>query len=304
MLITQNLSFMPYDLKWFPCSARVCVVGSTKEGTGRIAIYQLSKKELVLKGEMNSVTPIRCVAITGHERHIVTGDFEGVIQTWDPQQLAIPITSVKGHEGIVNCLDSLNCEGEPAEIATVSRDGSIKVWDMRQPTKAVMTISSKNNTRDIWAIAFGWVRGNKVIAVGYEDGVVQLFDVDGSQYVWEAKVKSGICSVDFDEEGNLLVSTVIGVCVIDIESGKINHVKSAKETTMWRVKQLPGTKCFTVAGGDGTLSTYNSNKLTDPEHVLQLSKHPITSLDWNEDKMGLFACCSFDKTIKIGLIQQ
>lgn len=73
---------------------------------------------------------------------------------------------------------------------------------------------------------------------------------------------------------------------------------------MWRVKQLPGANCFTVAGGDGTLSTYSSNKLTEPEYVLQLSKHPITSLDWNKDKMGLFACCSFDKTIKIGLIQQ
>jgi hypothetical protein len=38
-------------------------------------------------------------------------------------------------------------------------------------------------------------------------------------------------------------------------------------------------------------------------HVLNLSKHPIISLDWNKDKKGLFACSSFDQSIKIGLVQ-
>jgi WD40 repeat protein len=41
-----------------------------------------------------------------------------------------------------------------SEIATGSRDGCVKIWDTRQPEKAVLTIRS-NSKRDIWAVAFG-----------------------------------------------------------------------------------------------------------------------------------------------------
>ena len=41
-----------------------------------------------------------------------------------------------------------------SEIATGSRDGCVKVWDTRQPEKAVLTIRS-NSKKDIWAVAFG-----------------------------------------------------------------------------------------------------------------------------------------------------
>lgn len=141
----------------------------------------------------------------------------------DPQKLDVPLTSVKGHESIINCIDSLNHAGEPAEIATGSRDGCVKVWDMRQPERAVLTIRSNQVSRDIWATVFGWIRGHKVIAVGYEDGTVQLFDVNGSQYVWETHVEGGVCSMDFKKD-SLLISTLSGAYVIHVESGKTTKV--------------------------------------------------------------------------------
>lgn len=70
----------------------------------------------------------------------------------DPQKLDVPLTSIKGHESIVNCMSSLN--QTISEIATGSRDGCVKVWDTRQPEKAVLTIRS-NSKKDIWAVAFG-----------------------------------------------------------------------------------------------------------------------------------------------------
>lgn len=50
-LLTRELSFAPYDIKWIPCSARVCTVGATNHGTGKIAVYSLVGKQLELKTE-------------------------------------------------------------------------------------------------------------------------------------------------------------------------------------------------------------------------------------------------------------
>ncbi|CEI90678.1 hypothetical protein RMCBS344292_04996 [Rhizopus microsporus] len=295
-LISKELSFTPYDVKWFPLSSRLCVVGATKKGTGQIAVYGLAGKHVELKVEAETNSVVRCAAITGQARHVTTGDFEGQIQTWDPQKLDVPLTSIKGHESIVNCMSSLN--QTISEIATGSRDGCVKMWDTRQPEKAVLTIRS-NSKKDIWAVAFGWLRNSKVLAVGYEDGLVQLFDVNGSQYLWNTQLKDGVCSIDFLND-KLLVSTLNGAYKINIESGKIEQVQTTKDTTLWCIRHIPNTEHFTIADGNGKLSTYKDTNL---DNILNISKHPIISLDWNKDKKGLFACCAFDKTINIGIIQ-
>lgn len=73
----------------------------------------------------------------------------------DCQRFDIPLVSFKAHESIINTIDSLNQPNEPQELVTGSRDGCVKVWDMRQPEKAVLTVKSKQNSKDIWAVAYG-----------------------------------------------------------------------------------------------------------------------------------------------------
>jgi hypothetical protein len=51
-LVNRELSFTPYDIKWIPCSSRVCTVGATNYGTGKIAVYNLVGKQLELKTEV------------------------------------------------------------------------------------------------------------------------------------------------------------------------------------------------------------------------------------------------------------
>jgi hypothetical protein len=51
-LLSKNLSFTPYDVNWVPKSSRVCIVGATNQGTGRIAAYGLEGKQLELKQEV------------------------------------------------------------------------------------------------------------------------------------------------------------------------------------------------------------------------------------------------------------
>ena len=72
----------------------------------------------------------------------------------------MPIYSVKAHKEIINAIDGVGGlgigEGAP-EIATASRDGSVKIWDPRQNETPVAVIEPAENEtkRDAWAVCFG-----------------------------------------------------------------------------------------------------------------------------------------------------
>ncbi len=83
-------------------------------------------------------------------------------------------------------------EGAP-ELATASRDGSVKVWDPRQPKVPVVTVepdahspSGENKgdgpggvARDCWTVAFGhaYNQHDRCLAAGYDNGDIKLFDL-------------------------------------------------------------------------------------------------------------------------------
>lgn len=97
----------------------------------------------------------------------------------------------------------------------------MKIWDTRQTEKAIITIKSTSSSKDIWAVAYGQYKGSRVVAVGYEDGDIKLFDIIGSKYLWTSQVKDGICSIEFSQQGEkLLVSTLTGAHIIDLSTGK------------------------------------------------------------------------------------
>ncbi|KAI8330672.1 WD40-repeat-containing domain protein [Choanephora cucurbitarum] len=297
-LISKELSFTPYDSKWIPMSSRLCVVGATGEGAGKITIYSIAGKHLELQHETETSSAIRCSTLTGQSRQLATGDFEGQLQLWDTQRLDIPLISFKAHESIINSIDSINQAKEPQELVTGSRDGAVKVWDVRQPEKAILTVQSKT-VKDIWAVVFGWFKGHKVIAVGYEDGDIKLFDVHGSRYLWQTKVKDGVCSIDFCDH-RLFVSTLSAAYWIDLETVTTTEIMNSFDTTLWAIRHIPQqSDCFAIASGNGQfLSFQHPNH--KPFNTLALSKHPVISIDWHKDRKGLFACSSFDQTIKIG----
>jgi hypothetical protein len=76
----------------------------------------------------------------------------------------MPIYSVKAHKEIINAIDGVGGlgigEGAP-EIATASRDGSVKIWDPRQNETPVAVIEPAENEtkRDAWTVCFGNIIG-------------------------------------------------------------------------------------------------------------------------------------------------
>ncbi|KAI8969839.1 WD40-repeat-containing domain protein [Pilobolus umbonatus] len=299
-LLDKKLSFSPYAVKWIPCSARLCTVGATSQGTGRLSVYSLVNKQLELQQEVGTNSALRCGTITGQSRQFATGDFDGQVQIWDTQQVDIPLISFKAHESIINAIDSYNRTGEPQELVTGSRD--VKVWDIRQTDQPILTITSNAADKDVWAVKYGQMNGHKVIVVGYEDGDLKLFSVKDAKYIWETKVKDGICSIDMDKQ-TIYVSTISGAFTIDIMTGVKKEIRGlpSDDTTFWSIECMQ-PNYFSIAGGNGNLLLYNTENMESPVHELNLSKHPLISLDWNHDKKGLYACTSFDLSIKIGMV--
>jgi WD40 repeat protein len=71
---------------------------------------------------------------------LATGDYSGFLQTWDIERLDVPSFSVKGHSSIINAVDGvggLNVGYGAPELVTGSRDGHVKVWDVRQTEPVV-----------------------------------------------------------------------------------------------------------------------------------------------------------------------
>ncbi|KAG2222370.1 hypothetical protein INT45_006892 [Circinella minor] len=313
-LISRDLTFTPYSIQWIPTSARICVVGATGRGTGTIAVFEF-QKVFSLVGEIETTTPVRCCtmgAADGITRRLATGDFDGQLQLWDTSRFDLPLSTVKAHETIINAIDGcggINRPGGTREIVTASRDGTIKVWDTRDIEKSVLDIRPKSTEQinDAWAVAFGnFENGNeRLLAVGFDNGELQLFDIASTQYIYKTKLNSGICSIEFSGPTRLNITTLNGITLLDFsKETTITKLPGSSDTTVWSTRHLPqNPNYFASASGDGTVSIWHHENLKSPLSTITASKHPIISSDWNKDKKGLLAYCSFDQTLRLGVVK-
>uniref|UniRef100_A0A182SI88 WD repeat-containing protein 92 n=1 Tax=Anopheles maculatus TaxID=74869 RepID=A0A182SI88_9DIPT len=306
--IEKSLNYSVYDVKWIPCTAKFVAVGSQPKGTGTIQIYELNRGTLDLVRETEKAVSLKCCSFGASRlraEHLAVGDFAGTLAVYDLERLDAPVYEVKGHEGIINTLDAIggstvNC-GAP-EIVTGGRDGSVKVWDPRQPNDPVANIcpASKDwsERRDCWAVGFGdsYNPVERVVCSGYDNGDLKLVDLRNLQLRWQTNVKNGICSVEFDRKdirmNKLAVSTLEGgLHVYDMrtqhskngfasvrektvgQSLGTNGVISAAKSTVWTVKHLPQNRdIFITGGGSGNVRIWlyhypekRSKTLTDGE---------------------------------------
>lgn len=132
---------------------------------------------------------------------------------------SIPIYTANAHTQIINAIDgvagtSVGC-GAP-ELVTGSRDGSVKVWDPRQKERPVAIMESKEgeSRRDCWSVTFGnsYNSEERVVAAGYDNGDVKMFDLRAMSVRWESNLRNGVCGLEFDRKDipmNKLVATTL-----------------------------------------------------------------------------------------------
>lgn len=200
-----------------------------------------------------------------------------------------PVYSVpEAHNDIINTMDAfggvpMNC-GAP-EIVTGSRDGVVKVWDVRQNGAPVACISAATGAnggtggRDCWAVTFGNSYNNheRVVAAGYDNGDLKVFDLRQMSVLVETNLKNGVCGLEFDRKDiqmNKLCAVTLegGLHVFDTRTvhpkkgfasvtekgaGKAlgtNGVIAGGRSTMWAVKHLPQNRdVFITCSGSGSV---------------------------------------------------
>ncbi|KAJ3413444.1 WD repeat-containing protein 92 [Chytridiales sp. JEL 0842] len=339
-LVSKSLNFTPYDVKWLPCSARFVVLGQHSRGTGALQVYELEQGKAVLVHETEKQNAFKCStfgASSLEARHLATGDFEGYLNIYDLERTELPVYSVKGHDSIINCMDGMGGVGiqtGPPEIATASRDGTVKVWDVRQKGKPVANIEPEDGEqrRDIWAVGFGnsYNDEERHLVAGYENGDVKMFDLRNMSCVWETNVKNGVCAVEFDRKDikmNKMVVTSLesNFLVYDLRTkhptnGFASVAEKTKDnTTIWTVRHLPQNRdLFVTSGGNGALN-FNypgerSRKDAKQEYdegvpgtitklnTASVAEQPVSSFDWSPDKAGLFVSTAFDQQVRVGMV--
>ncbi|KAH7820147.1 putative WD repeat-containing protein 92 [Monocercomonoides exilis] len=337
----KSLNYTCYDAKWIPKSARFVVLGCMPRGTGVIEVFSLYGGKLESQKQIEKKASFKCGTFGAalEDRLLATGDFDGRLSLWDLEHLSSPLYTVGAHKQIINTIDG--CGGRwghgAPEIVTGSRDGCVHVWDPRQDSGPVMSLIAPENLEkkpDCWAVAFGnsFDDSERCVACGYDNGDLKLLDMRTRSLRWEANLRNGICSLEFDRrdiEMNKLIATTLEskFYLFDMrtqhpQKGYANLAQKASEGTLWDVSHLPQNReLFATAGGKGSIDIwryrYPSQRWrVDPEdgktegvmgeveHVCEqmLSSQPIHSIDWNADKLGLGVVTSFDQTVRVIIV--
>eukprot|EP00042_Codosiga_hollandica_P025975 m.119437 g.119437 ORF g.119437 m.119437 type:complete len:356 (+) comp52054_c0_seq7:93-1160(+) len=336
----KSLNYTIFGAKWIPASARMVAFGSHARGTAALQVYQLAHGKLELLVEVEKPSAIKCGTFGASSlstRHFATGDFAGHLMVWDLERLDLPVFDAKAHGEIINCIDGcggLNIGNGAPELVTASRDGSVKIWDIRQQDPVVdISPSEGEHKRDCWAVAFGnsFDDDSRSVVAGYDNGDIKMFDLRTLSLQWETHLPNGICSLQFDRKdinmNKLLVTSleskfhVYDLRTYNQKSGFTHLTESAHKSTIWCGAHLPQNRdVFMTCGGNGSLSLwkyqYPSSRVAkdaDNQDVgvvgtvslvnnVALATQPISSIDWNMDKAGLFVTAAFDQALRVGFV--
>jgi len=118
---------------------------------------------------------------------------------------------VRAHQQIINCVDGAGGgenQGQygPPELVTGSRDGCVRVWDPRQESPVVSLEPAEDPAPDCWCTAFGNSYNNeeRVIAAGYDNGDIKIFDLRTNVLTWDTNLANGVCGVEFDRKDTMM----------------------------------------------------------------------------------------------------
>jgi len=112
-----------------------------------------------------------CVSWNCTGKYIASGSLDktACIQSFKDERLSRDF-SLKGHEDAV---DQIAWHpSDPNSIATVSTDKTLRLWDIRTPTKTVACIATKGEV-----INMNWKADGSTIALGNKDDLVSFVDL-------------------------------------------------------------------------------------------------------------------------------
>ncbi|KAA6395632.1 MAG: hypothetical protein EZS28_008842 [Streblomastix strix] len=337
----KSLNYTCYDSKWIPSSARFVVLGVAPRGTGIIEIYALKDGKLEIVKTTEKKAGFKCGSFGAalRNRLLATGDFDGRLSLWDLERISTPVYTVAAHEQLINAIDGCGALGGfgPPEIATGGRDGCVHVWDQRQDSGPVISIKPPDDLEkkpECWAVSFGnsYDDDERCLCAGYDNGDIKLLDMRMRALRWEANVRNGICSIEFDRkdiEMNKMVATsleskfyLFDMRTFHPQKGYSNLAQAASQGTLWKVSHFPQNRdLFATTGGTGAIDifkyAYPSERsridledgkavgvMGEIKHIQNqiISTQPIHTIDWHPGWFGLGTCTAFDQCVRVVVV--
>lgn len=272
--------------------------------------------------------------------HLLAGGFEGSVGLWDLSRTEVPLSMFKAHDDVVNCMDGAGSLSGRPEFVTGCRDGTVRLWDMRQNHKEApgnpipisdMSLKKGREGHEVWCVALGrpgseadttgTSADDMLVVAGYDNGDLRVVDIRAGQPVFETNLKHGICSVEFDRRqgrANGLVATTLEGAIhsFDMLNGQfpdtnrttdeVVTVQTGDDSTIWQARHIPQRPDIIAAtDGGGQLYLYqhgDEKTLIKPLGSHKAAKEAMISLEFNEDLEGLYVGCDLDCTLRVGMI--
>ncbi|HQR09341.1 MAG TPA: hypothetical protein PLN21_21145 [Gemmatales bacterium] len=214
---------------------------------------------------------------------------EASIKVWDLGKKTA-ITQYLGHTSDVLAV-ALSNTGE--QVASVSLDGSIRLWQTSQVMPSRKLISGKAS---IWTVAS---HGNRILTVSADQSAV-LWDAEsGKELVRFTEHKSPVTAGAFRPDGNE-VATGGGDAVIrlwDPATGKTNTTLTGHTGVITSLAYSPDGKKLYSASADKTVRIWNISE-KKALHTMEQHRSVVTSLAVNLDG-SLLASGGADNIIRI-----
>jgi len=341
----KSLNYTVHCARWVPSSCRFVALGERPRGTGAFQIYEIEGQDIKCLIDSEKTGALRCGTFNASDsRQLAVGDFVGKMNIIDLERHEKPVYSSDAHNGIVNCIDG--CGGTkgygPPEIVTGGRDGCVRVWDPRQKNVPVAEIepadNQKENARDCWTVAFGDSHSaeDRMIAAGFDNGDIKLFDLKAMKIQWSTNVMNGVCGLQFDrldiKKNKLVASTLENkIHLWDLRTqhktdGFAQYTyphdkhENSKATTVWTCAHLPQNRdVWATTGGNGSLNIWKYKYPTkrveekgneafgvvgevEPVQNQVVAAQPVSSLDFHPDKCGLTVMSGYDQTVRVVLV--
>ena len=262
------------------------------------------------------------------ESCVGVGGFKGSVSVLDLNAERVKWKVPTAHSGIVNSIDGNSSTS--AQLVSGSRDGTVKLWDIRIPDP-VLTVESSRGKVDCWSVCYGNVFDNhdSVVVAGYDNGDLRLIDLRTNTVRWEKTLKNGVCHVSFDRKDipmNKLAAACLNgeLAVFDMrtfneESGFAGLANNICKSTLWGCHFLPQDReIMAVNSGNGEVAllrySYPPHRSVKDSHEKSIgvagslecvgrsdfiSSQPLTAFDWHSAKRGLFATVSFDQVLTV-----
>ncbi|XP_039934861.1 WD repeat-containing protein 90 isoform X5 [Hirundo rustica] len=177
-------------------SSTFCATGSED---GYIRLWPLDFSAAILEAEHESSVSSVCISPDSHK--VLSTTATGNLGYLDVQARDYN-TLMRSHKGSVL---GFSVEGKWEQIATVSQDNTIRVWDLAS-RQQLYDFSAAEETPCTVAFHPLW----KMLACGFDSGVVRVFSLAASDLLLEHKQhRTAITGLTFSPDGNLMFSSCL-----------------------------------------------------------------------------------------------